>query len=405
MTHRPELARELVIATEARFHRNASGSVCADTESTAYDFWTRYLEVFDRVTVLARVSDKPMQNARFRVEGPHVSVLALPYYVGPAAFLRQLPPLGRALLRAYTPQSAYLARVPGIIGALLLAVLAVRRHPFGLEVVGDPHDVFAPGTLRHPLSPILRAGFSRTLRSQCRRAVAVSYVSERVLARRYPPGEDTFVTSYSSIDLEPDAFAKAPRTYASSPDPLTIVNVGTFAQPYKGQHVLMHAQKLCRDAGLDVRVRLVGGGKLLSRAREEARELGLADDVAFLGQVPASEVRHHLQQSDLFVLPSLTEGLPRALIEAMAQALPCIASDIGGIPDLLPKEYLVRPGDAQQLAQTIGDLASSPSRLTRASEENLSLARNYAATELRQRRAAFYRELRDRTAGMLARRS
>ncbi len=83
---------------------------------------------------------------------------------------------------------AVIARVPGQVGTSLLWALRLRRHPYGVEVVGDPHDVFAPGAVRHPLRRLFRWQGSRALRRQCVESACASYVTERTLQARYPAG-------------------------------------------------------------------------------------------------------------------------------------------------------------------------------------------------------------------------
>jgi L-malate glycosyltransferase len=126
--------------------------------------------------------------------------------------------------------------------------------------------------------------------------------------------------------------------------------------------------------------------------------------VHFRGNLPSGQaVRAALDAADIFVLPSRQEGLPRALVEAMARALPCIGSTIGGIPELLPPADLVPPGDAEALAAKIREVAADPARRARMSAANLAKAGDYREAELHDRRVAFYRELRARTEAALAR--
>ena len=118
----------------------------------------------------------------------------------------------------------------------------------------------------------------------------------------------------------------------------------------------------------------------------------------FLGQLSAGEaVRALLDAADLFLLPSRTEGLPRAMIEAMARALPCIGSTVGGIPELLAPEDMVPPGDAGALARKIREVVTDPERMCLMSARNLEVAREYRDDLLRERRTAFYRHVRTQT--------
>ena len=85
----------------------------------------------------------------------------------------------------------------------------------------------------------------------------------------------------------------------------------------------------------------------------------------------------------------------------MARALPCVGSTVGGIPELLPPEDLVPPGDAAALARKLREVVTDPARLAAMSARNLSRAGDYNDDVLRPRRVAFYRHLRDATAAWL----
>jgi glycosyltransferase involved in cell wall biosynthesis len=91
------------------------------------------------------------------------------------------------------------------------------------------------------------------------------------------------------------------------------------------------------------------------------------------------------------------------MIEAMARALPCIGSTVGGIPELLPPEDMVPPGDADALARKISEIVSDPQRLQQMSARNLARAGDFQEDVLRERRIEFYRYVRDRTEEWLAR--
>ena len=160
----------VTVALEHRFVRRPDGTVWTDGPF-GYSFFSRYLTVFDSVRVAARVSAEPDSHCRrIRAGGPGVTFLALPYYVGPAQYLLKCCSLRLAAREAVRAADAVILRVPSQVAISVAAALRKAGHPFGLEVVGDPYDAFAPGSHAHPLRPLFRQHHARQLRRQCRQA-------------------------------------------------------------------------------------------------------------------------------------------------------------------------------------------------------------------------------------------
>src|SRR5690349_24505273 len=108
-------------------------------------------------------------------------------------------------------------------------------------------------------------------------------------------------------------------------------------------------------------------------------------------------MRAELDSADLFILPSRAEGLPRALVEAMAHGLPCLASRIGGVPELIAEEDLLTPGDVRSTAAQIENVLRQPERRARMAERNLRRARDFQEEQLIGRRRRFYQEVIERS--------
>ncbi|MBZ5639461.1 MAG: glycosyltransferase family 4 protein [Acidobacteriia bacterium] len=388
----------LLMLLEYRFQRTPDGTVWTEG-AFSYPFLIQRPKVFDSIRVLARVKDIPERRSNStRVDGPGVTFAPVPNYVGVGQYLLRAQRVRAAIRRAFEPGDAVAFRGGSQVAATLALALRERRYPYGVRVVGDPYEVLAPGVVSHPLRPFLRYWVTRQLRQQCAWASAVAYVTSMVLQRRYPASPGAFSTHYSDVELPPEAFVASPRSLSPEGRPFRIVFVGALAQMYKGADVLLDALAMCAGKGLSLEATLVGDGRYRGALEEQAAKLGLLERARFIGQLASgAAVREELDRGDLFVLPSRTEGLPRALLEAMARGLPCVATAVGGIPELLPAADTVPPNDAPALARKLEEVIASPERRAAMSLANLETASGYREDMGAARRAAFYGEVRDRT--------
>jgi glycosyltransferase involved in cell wall biosynthesis len=136
---------------------------------------------------------------------------------------------------------------------------------------------------------------------------------------------------------------------------MTVANL----RPEKGYQVLLDAARIVADRGLPIRIAAVGRGPLSDALHARHAELGLGAQFQFLGQ--RDDVLRLLAGADAFVLASLHEGLPVALMEATSVGLPIVASSVGGIPQVLESEVdalLVPAGDPELLVDAMTRLAS-----------------------------------------------
>jgi glycosyltransferase involved in cell wall biosynthesis len=187
--------------------------------------------------------------------------------------------------------------------------------------------------------------------------VAVSEDLKGFLCRRLGICHQNIVTLYNGVDCD----AYQPRTGASCAirNELGLAGrpvIGTIGNLYsvKGQQYLLDAATLVTRAVPDATFVILGRGDLLDMLKERARALGIEKRVMFLGY--REDVAALLQAIDVFVLPSLSEGLPLALLEAMAAAKPLVATEVGGIPEVVvdgETGFLVPPKNPEALAEKI----------------------------------------------------
>ena len=391
----------VMVALEHRFFRAQDGNVYSNTVCD-YTFWLRYLQVFDEVVVLARLCEVAREQPdEHRANGPNVNFYGLPYYIGPWQYLRQHRKLNNLTKQAVKETEAFILRAPGAVSSLLWRHLEKNHLPYGVEVVGDPWDSLGPGSVKNVLRPLLRRKMAGDLTRQCRLAGVTSYVTEYSLQKRYPPA--SWSTHYSSIELPDEVIisnsaleAKIAETNAKldSNIPFRICHVGMMEHLYKAPDVLLDAVAVCIREGFNIELALVGDGRFRLQLEEKAQKLGIAERVKFLGKlVPGQAVYNELDKSDLYVLPSRQEGLPRTVLEAMARGVPCIGSNVGGIPELLAPDDMVPPGNSELLAAGIESVLGDIKRLKKMARRSLQTVQKYRSDVLNKRRVEFYRKV------------
>jgi glycosyltransferase involved in cell wall biosynthesis len=169
-----------------------------------------------------------------------------------------------------------------------------------------------------------------------------------------------------------------------------VLGVVAQLEYWKGIDILL---KACGAVRPPLRVEIFGGGSLRAQLQAEAARLGVP--VRFHGHI--SDVRSHLDALDVLVLSSRAENLPVAILEAMAHALPVIATRVGGVPELVADGVtglLVEPEDSAALARAIGVLADQPERAALLGRNGaLRAAREFDAAVLAPRMVALYDDL------------
>jgi glycosyltransferase involved in cell wall biosynthesis len=182
----------------------------------------------------------------------------------------------------------------------------------------------------------------------------------------------------NGIDCAP--FLRQNRAAPDRAAPLRLIYVGRLA-PRKGLLESLEALRLARSRGVAARLVIAGAGPEEGRLREHVREAGITRDVSFVGPAYGEHKARLLAQADALLLPSYSEGLPYALLEAMAAGVVPIVTPVGAIPEVVKEGetgVFVEPRDADAIADVI----------TRLSKDRMSITRMSAAC--RTRAAAEY---------------
>ena len=173
--------------------------------------------------------------------------------------------------------------------------------------------------------------------------------------------------------------------------------IGTIGRltPVKGLSYLLQAVPILLRQRANVRLLIVGDGVIRKDLEAQARDLGIGENVVFLGH--REDTLELMQALDIFVLPSLSEGIPMALLEAMAASRAVVASRVGGIPEIVDdgvEGILVEPMDVTRLAESCLRLIDSPETAMKMGElARKRVVQEFSAMAMADRVAGLYKEL------------
>jgi glycosyltransferase involved in cell wall biosynthesis len=178
------------------------------------------------------------------------------------------------------------------------------------------------------------------------------------------------------------------------PENSLIVGTAGRLVPVKGPEFLVKAAKYMISKYPDAYFIFTGDGPLENGLRRKALEMGISDNVIFLGW--RDDVAKIISIYDIFVLPSLNEGMGRVLAEAMALGKPIVASNIGGIPDLVihgKNGFLVPPKNPKELVKYIQVLIEDKDKRVKMGLKGKEISLNFGAKSMIERIASLYEEL------------
>ena len=359
----------------------------------------RYLKVFDSLKVVIRaklvISKSELGVYDIPITDIRIEIVPIPFFQGAVQYALQYFRINKVLKNVAKGCSVAILRIPSTISFAVLNKIKKTGIPYGVEVVANPIEIAR--NMKNIFSCLLMSIVHRQQKYACKYADCASYVTEHTLQKIYPSNkEGHFESFYSSVQL-PDSFFYAPRKYPEH-KPFVICHAANPIKTLlKGHMTVIKTIKQLIDKGYDVVAYFAGEGEFVSFFEQEVENLGINNNIKFVGFLKQEELNVFLKNSDLMVYPSKSEGLPRVLIEAMATGLPCLSTPAGGIPELIPAELIFAPDDSVGFANMITKIIDDDILYTKLSEQAFNKACEYRLDILQKRRNEFYLNLKERS--------
>jgi glycosyltransferase involved in cell wall biosynthesis len=359
-----------------------------------YNYLGRYRQFCDQLIVLPRCRKADSFNPRWpRIDGNGVTVLPMPDSPTPLNALLTMPALIRTILKAIKACDCYYLKLPEPMATVVGMVLILLGKKYAVEVVADSRQGILFAKKDMPFVKFYALLFDALTKFLVRRAYCATYVSQ-YLRKRYPTKSPQREWVFCSAELNDDIIGEPKSAERFRTDPFKIFAAGRLSAE-KGHMYLVRAfKRVCELADRDVELHLIGDGPQRRILETEAEKLGISEHVCFHGYInQGPQLFSLLDQAHLLVIPSLTEGMGRGMIEAMAMGLPCLGSRVGGIPEYLDSDSLFTPKDADAIADKILPLLKNPAKLAQMSLRNFEAAKAFWPESLKKIKNEFWREI------------
>lgn len=280
-----------------------------------------------------------------------------------------------------------IVRLPSFIGLVSLKYIKKLNKPYLIEMVGCPWDALWNHSIAGKfIAPIMYL----LCKSEIKQAPYVVYVTNEFLQNRYPTKGRSISCSNVMLPQNDENILKDRLNKIRNEKVNKKIIIGTCAtvsSRYKGQQNIIRALKLLKNKGYEVEYQLVGGGDT-SYLESIAKKYNSYKDVKFIGTLTHDKVFEWLDTIDIYVQPSLTEGLPRALVEALNRGCPAIGSDAGGIPELLGKANIYPKKSYKAFIDVFENVNINKEKIA---IKNFEKAKEYERNKLETRRTEFFR--------------
>lgn len=350
--------------------------------------WKNYLINFDKVIVYGRLSNN-VKDKKVESSTENVSFYLTKNYSSAIDAIKNYRKIKQELKILIEKADVVLVRLPSILGFIAAELAFKMNKRVWVEQVGNAEE--ALGNHGSLLGKVSAPFFEYQNKNIVKRADFVSYVTENKLQKNYPAHPQAITVSLSNVIINSILVKQNLQKDRFYDTIFRIGLIGGFDVKYKGQDVLLKAISLLEEnIKENIKISLVGKGDF-SWVLDLSKSLNLIENIEYIGGLEAGiQINDFLSTLSLYVQPSLTEGMPRATIEAMAMGCPVIGSNVGGLPDIISDELIHKKGRFKELSNHILFLFNNRNILYEESVLSLEKALPYLKTQLDKKRVDFY---------------
>lgn len=383
--------RKLVFAHDNKFKVDEKGNLYSEGGFTD-EVFKRYTDMCDELIVIGRIERVNLDQVENlnHITSKKIKFIGMPNINSVKGLVNRVF-VQRKIENIVKECDGVIARTSTL--GLMAAKAAIKLQKKCLiEVVGCVWDAFwnygsILGKLYAPYAFL-------TARKLIKNSDFVLYVTTKFLQDRYPTLGKSIACSDVEIPLVCNSVIRKrlDRIENMKDRPINLGIIGNLEVRYKGHETAFKALALLKNKGFEFRLLCLGGGSK-QKLERFAKKLGVEERVVFCGTLPSGEpVFNWLDNIDIFLIPSLQEGLPRALVEAMSRGCPAIGTNVGGIPELIDGNFLIRPKNFRELAWKILELVSDKDLQKKQAIRNFEKAKEYEKRNLDDKRKEFYRK-------------
>lgn len=308
----------------------------------------RYIDIFGEITYFGRNEKVVPENEKYLIEDNKIHNFKV------VTFKENHTDLIKKVREMLNDTEFAVIRIPSLAGYVAQRECEKRKIPYIVEVVGNSFQALWYHSFK---TKIVAVPIHFMMKRAIKNSRFVAYITDNYLQKCYP----TKYTSFNgianvSLILEDDVVKKRLEKLNIRLEEKEMINIGLIGAlnvKYKGHETAIKALKIVKEQYPNIKLKFLGQGSK-ERLEKVCKKYDVIDNVEFCGSLPGGKaVMKWLDDIDIYVQPSITEGHGRSVVEAISRGCITFASNVGGLVDSVNKPYLFKKKNDKELARLI----------------------------------------------------